>query len=196
MPPEIRYTKEEIIEEAFNLVKEKGISKLSARSVAKRMNMSMAPIYSSFKSMNDLSKAVIKKGKEMAISYTKEYYTDRVFLNIGTGVVLFARDYPNIYKALFIEGEVYKDVYHDFVNEVSKQMTKDPRFTTMSDKDRTALLNKMWIFTHGLASLTLANLVEDTTQEGIVATLLDMGGIVITAALSSLSQKDDKDNNN
>lgn len=189
MPPGIRYTKDKIIAEAFNLVEEKGIHHLSARNVAKRLNMSLAPIYSSFDSMDDLSKEIIKKGKALLVSYTREQYTDRIFLNIGTGIVLFARDHPNIYKAIFVEGDDYKDIINEFMNEVSIQMSKDPRFANMAETDRNALLNKMWIFTHGLASLIFAKLVEKTSQEDIVAALVDIGGVVIAAALDSANHK-------
>lgn len=189
MPPKTRYTKDKIIEEAFDLVEEKGIHHLSARNVAKKLNMSLAPIYNSFDSMDHLSKEIIKKGKALLISYTREQYTERIFLNIGTGIVVFARDHPNIYKAIFIEGDDYKDIVSEIMSELGVQMSKDPRFTNMAEIDRNALLNKMWIFTHGLASLTFAKLVEKTGQEDIVATLLDMGGVVISAALNSTVQK-------
>lgn len=189
MPPGIRYTKDKIIAEAFDLVEEKGIHHLSARNVAKRLNMSLAPIYSSFDSMDQLTKEVIKKGKALLLSYTKEQYTERVFLNIGTGIVLFARDHPNIYKAIFVEGDEYKDIINEFKSEISVLMTKDPRFTDMAEAGRQALLNKMWIFTHGLASLIFAKLVEKTSQEDIVATLTDIGSVVITAALNSTNKK-------
>jgi len=189
VPPKIRYTKERIVDEAFNLVEEKGIHQLSARNVAKRLKMSLAPIYSSFDSMDQLSKEIIKKGTALLLSYTREQYTERIFLNIGTGIVLFARDHPNIYKAIFIEGDGYKDIVDEFMSEVGVQMAKDPRFTNMDETDRRALLNKMWIFTHGLASLTFANLLEKTSQEDIVAALVDTGGVVISAALNSAGRK-------
>lgn len=189
MPPKTRYTKEIIVAEAFNLAEEKGLGQLSARNVAKRLDMSPAPIYSSFGSMDELSKEVIKKGLALLLSYTRERYTERIFLNIGTGIVLFARDHPNIYKAIFIEGDHYKDVVDEFMREIGIQMTKDPRFTDMDQKDRAALLNKMWIFTHGLASLTFARLIGKTSQEDIIATLLDIGGVVISAALDSFNKR-------
>jgi len=188
-PPGVRYTKEKIISEAFDLVEEKGIHDLSARNVAKRMKMSLAPIYSSFDSMDDLTKEIIKKGKYMLLSYTRREYTERVFLNIGTGVVLFARDHPNIYKAIFVEGDHYKDIIDEIMHEISVEMTKDPRFIKMPKKDRDALLNKMWIFTHGLASLVFAKLVKKTGQEEIVAALVDIGSLVITDALNKAKHK-------
>lgn len=185
MPPRTRYTKDRIIAEAFKLVEEKGIRNLSARNVAKRLNMSLAPIYSSFDSMDQLKKEIIKKSKALLLSYTSEQYTERIFLNIGTGIVLFARDHPNIYKAIFIEGNHYRDIVNEFMVDISTQMRKDPRFTGMAEEDRDELLNKMWIFAHGLASLTFAGLVDKTSQEEIIATLNDVGTVVIKAALHS-----------
>ncbi len=56
----------------------------------------------------------------------------------------------------------------------------------MTETDRSALLNKMWIFTHGLESLSFSKLIEKTSQEDIVATLPDMVGIVITLTLCQI----------
>jgi len=185
MPPKTRYTKDKIVDGAIDLVEEAGIRNLSARGVAKRLNMSLAPIYSSFDSMEQLTKEVLKRSKAMLLSYTREQYSDRVFLNIGTGIVLFARDHPNLYKAIFIEGNHYKDIFKEFMSEIGMLMQKDARFTDMAETDRNALLEKMWTYTHGLASLTFAGLNDRASQNEITANLLDVGTVVIAAALSS-----------
>ncbi len=61
---------------------------------------------------------------------------------------------------------------------------KDPRFTLLSSDERHVLLNKMWTFTHGLASLICVGLIKDCNQEFIIKTLMDVGADVIGATLA------------
>ena len=82
----------------------------------------------------------------------------------------------------------FKDIVEEFLNALREELVKDPRFTAMADKDRDELLNKMWIFTHGFAALICVGLIEDNGNKHIINTLLDMGSVVISAALAK-SQK-------
>jgi hypothetical protein len=63
-------------------------------------------------------------------------------------------------------------------------MTKDSRFTSLSDSERQALLKKMWTFTHGLASLICVGLNKECDQACIIKSLLDVGTDVIGATLA------------
>jgi len=69
MPPKQKYTKEDIVEAAFNVVREQGWEALSQRSIAKKLNASIGPIYSYFKSMANLEEAVIEKAYELLLQY-------------------------------------------------------------------------------------------------------------------------------
>ena len=54
MPPKPKYTKEEIIQAAFELTREKGIDAVVAREVGKRLNTSSSPIFTVWSSMEQL----------------------------------------------------------------------------------------------------------------------------------------------
>ena len=47
MPPKPKFTKEDIVEAAFNIVREQGWEALTQRSIAQKLNASIGPIYSS-----------------------------------------------------------------------------------------------------------------------------------------------------
>ena len=51
MPPKPKYTKEEIVNAAFELTREKGIDMVAAREVGKRLNTSPSPIFTVWNSM-------------------------------------------------------------------------------------------------------------------------------------------------
>ena len=103
MPPKAKFSKEEIVQAAFNIVQQKGLPALTARRVARNLKSSTAPVYSYFQSMNQLEREVIAEAVDMLHQYTLRPYTDRVFLNMGTGIAIFARDQSNLFRALFLE---------------------------------------------------------------------------------------------
>lgn len=188
MPPKVLFNKEEVIQAAFDFVREEGLKKLSARKIARKLKSSTAPVYSQFSSMKELKLEVLRKAKDLLLQYTRESYTERVFLNIGTGYVLFAREHRELFRALFLGRDVSRDVVENFKDIIREDMLKDPRFVAMPANDRDVLLQQMWIFTHGLAALVCVSLVEDDSNEHIIDTLLEVGTTVIAAALAK-SQK-------
>ena len=61
MPPRPKYTKEEIVDAAFELTREKGIDSVVAREVGKRLNTSSSPIFTVWNSMEELKEEVFNR---------------------------------------------------------------------------------------------------------------------------------------
>ena len=116
MPPKVQFTREDVIQAAFDFVREQGIKKLSARKVAQMLKSSTAPVYSHFKSMKELEMEVLRKAKDLLLQYTRSSYTDRVFLNMGTGYAVFAREHSELFRAIFLGRETYTDIVEEFLN--------------------------------------------------------------------------------
>lgn len=183
MPPKTKYTRSEVVEAAVRVVEEKGLRALTARRVATKLRSSTAPVYQHFTAMDELASAVVRKVQKSLLEYTSRPYTDRVFLNMGTGVALYACEHRRLYRALLLEGDGYSDVVGEFLDILESDMTKDTRFTSLSEGERRLLLRKMWTFTHGLASLICVGLIKDCSREYIIKTLVDVGTDVIGATL-------------
>jgi AcrR family transcriptional regulator len=184
MPPKTKYSRDEVIQAAVRVVEESGMNSLTARSVAVRLGSSTAPVYNHFATMDELALCVIKETQRALLEYTARPYTDRVFLNMGTGVAMFACEHSQLYRALMLEGDRSSDVVREFLGILESEMTKDHRFTSLSSRERRVLLRKMWIFTHGLASLICVGLIKDCNQDYIIKALLDIGSDVIGATLA------------
>ena len=58
MPPKPKYTKEEIINVALDMVREKGADSLTARDLGAKLGTSSRPIFTAFENMEDLKNAV------------------------------------------------------------------------------------------------------------------------------------------
>ena len=190
MAPKQSITKEEISEVAFAIVQQEGMSALTARNVAQKLGLSTRPVYSHFASMKDLQQEAMLKARELMLAYVSKCYTNDIFLNMGTGAAFFARDHKALYRFLFMENNDFKDLLNDFRLDLSKQMKKDERFTRMTQKERDDLLNKMWIFTHGLASFICVDLMEEDSDLFIIEMMKKVGSAVGTAAVKeSLKHK-------
>jgi AcrR family transcriptional regulator len=184
MPPKVKYSREDVIKAAVELVEEKGQAELTARGVAGKLGSSTAPVYHYFATMDELALEVINETKKMLLDYTSRPYTERRFLNMGTGVTMFACEHSRLYRALLLEGDNYRDTIHEVLDILESEMGKDPRFESWSADDRHVLMQKMWTFTHGLASLICVGLIDQCSQEFIIDTLLDVGSDVIGATIA------------
>ena len=184
MPPKVKYTRNDVISAASGIVEEHGLKELTARAVAGKLGSSTAPVYKHFATMDELAFEVIRKTQKTLLEYTSRPYTDRVFLNMGTGVAMFACEHKQLYRALMLEGDNYGDVVHEFLDILESELAKDPKFTSLSTTERYVLLHKMSTFTHGLASLICVGLIKECNQEFIIETLMDVGADVIGATLA------------
>jgi AcrR family transcriptional regulator len=183
MPPKTVFTKEDVVSAAFEVVQQKGMKALTAREVARRLKSSTAPVYSNFESMKLLEREVMKKSRDLLLDYMTRPYTEIVFLNMGIGYAYFAREQCALFRALYLEDSGYKEIIDELEGSMRVQMAKDPRFTSLDDQDRFSLLDKMWIFTHGMATMICVGLSEDQSDEYIIKTLKDVGSAVIGATL-------------
>jgi len=185
MPPKETYTRQDILRAAFRIAQEQGLHALTARKVAERLQCSTAPVYSHFESMHELEREVIRKARDLLYEYATRPYTDRVFLNMGTGIVLFARDQSELFRALFLERRIFGDILSEFRHDLLERMKAEKRFADMSAAERDALLDTMWIFTHGYAALICVGLIEETNQEQIIEKLNKVGKVIVAAAIGA-----------
>ncbi len=183
MPPKTRFTRTDVISASFDVAKAEGIHALTARKIASQLKSSTAPVYSHFEAMEELKREVLLKTKDLLFEYSIRPYTDRVFLNMGVGIAVFARDYPMLFRALFLETGQSKDIVVEYLKSLEERMIYDERFTSLPAEERRELLKKMWIFTQGLASLICAGLLDDDSDESIKEMLLGVGTPVIQSAL-------------
>lgn len=184
MPPSEKVTRSEIVAAALAVVDREGLAALSARRVASELKLSTAPVYRHFAAMEELARAVMEAARDQLLAYTVRVYSDRPFLNMGTGIAVFAREHPRLYHALFLESAEFASVIAGFLEQLSADMLRDPRFTAVPRERRDVLLDRMWTYTHGLAALIAVGIQQDTATETIVRSLEGIGQAVIRDVLA------------
>lgn len=65
MPPKAKFTREEIIEGAFQIARTEGFDKITARELGKRLQSSARPVFTVFESMEEVKMEVIARAKEV-----------------------------------------------------------------------------------------------------------------------------------
>ena len=104
MPRKETITKVAIVDAAFALCLEEGLSEVTARKLAAKAGCSTQPIFRVYKSMEDLHRDLFSKG----VRFFSEYY-DRFprncevpFVDLGLAYISFAGKYPHIFRMLFL----------------------------------------------------------------------------------------------
>jgi AcrR family transcriptional regulator len=178
-PPKTKFTKEKIYEAAFAILKEKGWAQVSARSIAKALEASTMPIYSTVDSMEEVEKELKARTIKMMHEYQLGQYTDNPFLNSALGYILFARDLPHLFRFLYFERP--EPISGKELNELKKRLPKELRELAVDyfrkkapcDLNEVTLYN--WVFTHGLAVLLYSGVLTNLTDEEIVSMLENSG---------------------
>ena len=169
MPTTTKITKEMILNAAFEIAREKGFEKISNRELAKKMNCSIRPIYYQFKNVEELNKELYKKIER----YFYEFLMDNMikdvplYKQIGINYIKFAIAENNLFKFLFMTET--KDEPSAFIATDEKgfeEVVKAIKTSTkLSDKDIKSFHIKMWIFAHGIATLSATKSVKFTDEQ-------------------------------
>jgi AcrR family transcriptional regulator len=185
------FTKEAIVEAAFTVTREQGWAGVTARNIAKKLGSSTMPIYSSMKSMEEIEAKVKARAEQLLLDFQKRDYGGDAPMNMAMGYVTFARDERHLFHFLFdSQGarpaargkDPGKPVPLDQMVAVGPVRLVDQVPTAMRDPR----ILKSWIFTHGLASMVSAG-VLDLSNERIRSLLLESG-----AAFFSIEEEKEK----
>ena len=98
MPPKQRFTPQDIVEAAFQVVRKQGWDGFSARTIAKELNSSTRPIYDYFNSMENIEAEVVKKILAHFVEFLSRERTGDKWLDHALGYVLFAAEEKHLFR--------------------------------------------------------------------------------------------------
>lgn len=168
MPPKAKYTKEQIVDTAFSLVREQGKSALSARTLARALGTSSAPIFTAFPNMEAVQNEVVKSAKALYRQYVEvglQY--DPPFKGAGLQYIQFALDEPNLFELLFMwenDGVMSHFVPSNDDNAPAILQSVQDTYALPTETAK-RLYNHMAVYTHGIAVLFAKTRVIFTMEE-------------------------------
>lgn len=167
-----RIKQEDIIYAAFEILEEKGIEKVNARDIAKKLNSSVQPIFYRFRNMEDLKSELLK----YCLDYYQKYLLDiksdvSAYKEVGLHYIQFAKEKPNLFKFIFMgDYHIKIEEFSNFDKSYHKVEQVLQSKNNLSDSEVKRLHLKMWMFTHGIACLIATDTCEFSDRE--ISTLL------------------------
>jgi AcrR family transcriptional regulator len=184
MVRKVVFSSEDVIKAGLAVMDKDGVENLSARRVADELGASTAPVYSNFSNMEDLVRAVKLEAVGVLLELTREKHTEDAFLNMGVGVLEFARQHPLLYSALFQQTNDECEAGPGVMKELLERMAVLPALKQLMPVERIILLRKMAIFTHGLATEICSGLPPEIRWEDLLLMLEEVGAAIMADAVA------------
>ncbi len=169
MPPRAKFTREEIIEAAFQMAREEGIDKITARELGKKLQSSARPIFTVFENMEEVKAEVIVRAKELYGCYIEEgLHQELAFKGVGMAYIKFSMQEPMLFQLLFMSAVSGKsgvesilpqidENYEDILQSVQKYVD------TREAADM--IYQHLWTYTHGIATMCATGLCSYTLEQ-------------------------------
>ena len=157
MPSKIKIAKEDILNAAFDIVRKEGLDHANVREIAKKLNCSVQLIYYQFQNVEELKLELMKKIQNYFYEFLTNHINDRIpaYKQTGINYIKFAKTEPKLFQILFMS-----DANLEPENLVSSDDRNYKEYekiietcTNLDDKEIKGFHIKMWIFTHGIATL-------------------------------------------
>jgi len=160
MGPKVKFTREQIIDAAFEIAQTEGIDSITMRKIAEKMGSSVAPIYVNFKNVDELKDALIEKIISISRRFITEENTGSPFRDIGKASLRFATEYSVIFRDLVIKSGKYMQGYDEkMMPVIIEEMQRDPELNGFTADELKTILLKMRIFQLGLSMMAANGLL-------------------------------------
>lgn len=156
MPPKAKYTREDVIAAACEIVRERGLGAVTARELAAFLSSSARPIFTLFENMDEVISETLKSVRALYNGYVKQGLAESpAFRGVGKAYIRFAAEEPEFFRLLFMErhSEGIADVLPAIDENYSTIMQSIiSEYAVTSDAAKT-LYRHLWIYSHGIATL-------------------------------------------
>ena len=126
MPKPIKFTKDIIIRTCLNIVESQGSEALTARSICKKMGCSVAPLFRTFKNMDELIAGARDAAEDIyRINMEDTVYYTPAFKEFGIRMIRFSKERPQLFRFLFLEINGRNNLADSIARECLKQTERD-----------------------------------------------------------------------
>ena len=170
MPPKAKFTREQIIEAALEIVRAEDFESLTARALGKKLGSSACPIFTMFENMEEVQQAVMEAARGIYKEYVKRGLLENpAFKGAGTQYILFAMKEPKLFQILFMSEQSKLPDIDNVLPVIDESYDKILASITdaygLKGKDAQRLYQHLWIYTHGIAALCATKMCRFTGEE-------------------------------
>lgn len=169
MPPKPKFTKDEIVQAALEIVSQKGVEALTAKELGAALGSSARPIFTVFNSMREVQDEVRAAAMRRFEGFAAQRLPDMpLFKQIGMQMVLFGAKEPKLYQLLFMQENRIAVSFDDVFGalgptaETCIQSIRDEHGLTGADAR--LLFETVWIYTFGIGALCATGMCRFSEQ--------------------------------
>lgn len=165
MPPKPKIQKEQILEKALKVVREKGISALTAKALAVSLGCSTQPIFWHYESMDALKREVFSEAlKIFGQALRRENRCESPYMAIGLNYIRFAVEEKELFRLLFMSNFGQTDIVGsrpemDYILKVIEESEH------ITGKNAQTIYKDMWLFSHGIAVMMTTGTATFSEEE-------------------------------
>lgn len=168
MPPSVKFTKDEIVNAALQVVREKGTAALTTRQIAAVLGVSTRPIFTYFQNIQQVQEAVRQAAQALYHSYIKKGLEQvHPFIGLGEQYIRFATQEPELYRLLFLplapgsENKAMEEMERtqNLVLEFLQQIYQ------LDEAAAKRFFRDVWLVAHSLAALIVTNCCPYSPEE-------------------------------
>ena len=170
MPPKPKFTREQIVAAALELVAERGMEALTARELGTRLGSSARPIFTVYGSMEEVQREVRTAAMKRFEAYAEKAmgYTP-AFKQVGMQMILFAREEPKLYQLLFLSENDrvrdFSDLFDSLGELAGACLEMLQRDYGLGREEAQGLFRHVWVYTFGLGALCAAHACRFSEEE-------------------------------
>lgn len=158
MPPKPKFTKEEIVQTALEIVSQKGVEALTAKELGDALGSSARPIFTVFNSMKEVQEEVRAAAMHRFEHFAEQKLPDMpLFKQVGMQMVLFGAKEPKLYQLLFMQENrnavSFDDVFGELGPTAETCIGLIREEYGMSVEQAKLLFENVWIYTFGVGAL-------------------------------------------
>ena len=163
MPTKSRISKDMILDAAFEIVRQDGMEKLSNRELANKLKCSIRPIYYQFENVEQMQKELYMKIEQYFYKFLLDNMVEGIpqYKQVGINYIKFAKKEKKLFQTLFMsEIGLTPNAFISKAGEDYEEIAKMIKISTnLNDDDIKDFHTKMWIYSHGIASLVANNTI-------------------------------------
>ena len=103
MPPRAKFTKKEIVDAGLTILRESGITAVTAREIGRYLGSSSRPIFTVFENMGEVLDGIEDRAREIYSDYVHQGLQQNLaFRGVGQAYISFAMNEPQLFRLLFM----------------------------------------------------------------------------------------------
>lgn len=167
MAPKPKFTREQIVDTAVDIIRDSDVKSITAQEIARRLGTSTRPVFTYFDTLEALRAAATQRARECYNAYAERgLATIPAFKGYAMAYIRFAAEEPSLFRLLFMQKSEHRLL--DYLDQeghlpVVRQAVMDTFHLEAAQAEW--LYENMWLYAHGLAALCASEAVRFTEQE-------------------------------